>query len=220
MRIHADIEQGSVAWHALRAGKATASEFASILAEGEGKMRAKYLRQLIAERLTGRVLDGYKNAHMERGQEQEAIARLAYEAATDDELQRVAFIEHDDLAAGCSPDSLVIGKKRGVEIKCVIPTIQVETILRGTYPPEHRAQIQGGMWLAEYDEWNFVSYSPDMPDHLRIYIYTVKRDETYIKALEIKVRTFLNEVEAAIKRLNAGRQDIEALLVKSIEEKA
>lgn len=220
MRIHADIEQGSEAWHALRAGKATASEFASILAEGEGKMRAKYLRQLIAERLTGRVFEGYKNAHMERGQEQEAIARLAYEAATDNELQRVAFIEHDELAAGCSPDSLVIGKKRGVEIKCVIPTVQVETILRGTYPPEHRAQIQGGMWLAEYDEWDFLSYSPTMPEHLRSYIYTVRRDETYIKALDIKVRTFLNEVEAAIKRLNAGRQDIEALLRKSIKELA
>jgi hypothetical protein len=36
--------QGSPEWLQARCGNATASEFASILAKGEGKMRAAYLR--------------------------------------------------------------------------------------------------------------------------------------------------------------------------------
>lgn len=217
MKIHRDIEQGSPEWLALRAGWTTASCFADVLAKGQGKMRAAYLRRIVAERLTGKPMDTYRNAHMERGQEQEPLARWAYELATDTALERVAFIEHDELRVGCSPDSLVPGMRRGVEIKCVIPTVQVETILGGTYPSEHRAQIQGGMWITGFEEWDFVSYSPDMPQHLRTYIHTVKRDEAYIQALEIEVRTFLNEVESTIKRLNASQQDVEALLRKSLE---
>jgi hypothetical protein len=220
VKIHCDIEQGGEEWLRIRAGKATASEFGSVLAKGEGKTRAKYLRQLIAERLTGVPSETYRNAHMDRGTEQEPLARWAYELETGFQLQRVAFIEHDSLLAGCSPDSLVVGKKRGVEIKCVIPTVQVETILRGTLPPEHKPQVQGGMWIAEYEEWDFVSYSPLMPKHLRTYIHTVKRDETYIKGLEVEVRTLLNEVESALKRLSAGQQDIGALLQQSIKEPA
>lgn len=216
MRIHEHIEQGTPEWFAIRAGKATASEFGAVLAKGEGKTRAKYLRQVVAERLTGLPTETYRNAHMDRGTEQEPMARLAYEAATDNFLRRVAFIEHDSLAVGCSPDSLLIGKRRGVEVKCVIPTVQVETIMRGAYPPEHKPQVQGSMWIAEFDEWDFVSYSPTMPPHLRIYIHTVKRDEAYIKTLEAEVLSFLTDVEAAIRRLNAGQQNVEAMLHQSL----
>jgi hypothetical protein len=58
-------------------------------------------------------------------------------------------------------------------------------------PAEHKAQIQGSMWITEYEEWDFCSYSQDMPAHLRTYIFTVKRDEEYIANLEREVRAFL-----------------------------
>lgn len=216
MKVHRDIEQGAPEWLALRAGWVTASCFGDILAEGQGKTRAKYLRQIVAERLTGKTSESYRNHHMDRGIEQEPMARMAYEAVTDNVLDRVAFIEHDELRVGCSPDSLVFGRRRGVEVKCVLPDIQVQTIERGGHPPEHKAQIQGSMWITGYEEWDFVSYSPDMPTHLRTYIHTVKRDEPYIQALAVKVVTFLNEVDACITRLNASQQDVAALLKKSL----
>jgi hypothetical protein len=216
VRIHTEIEQGSPDWHLLRCGKATASCFGDVLAKGQGKTRAAYLRRVVAERLTGEPVDTYKNAHMERGQEQEPLARWAYEILTGSALQRVAFIEHDELPAGCSPDSMT-STGRLVEIKCVIPTVQVETILGGAYPSEHKPQIQGAMWIAEAEECDFVSYSPTMPKHLRTYIYTVKRDEEYIRGLEAEVRKFLNDVQAMIVRLNAGQQDVEALLRSSLK---
>lgn len=221
MKIHTDIEQGSEAWFALKAGKVGASCFADVLAKGQGKTRAAYLRRIVAERLLGKPVDTYRNAHMDRGMEQEPLARMAYEAKTDYELQRVAFIEHDTLAAGCSPDSLIVGKKRGIEIKCVIPTVQIDTIYSGGYPSEHKAQIQGGMWIAEYEEWDFVSYSPTMPKHLRTYIFTVKRDESFItKEIEPEVKRFLGDVDRMVDFLKPGGPDVEGQLRASLKEAA
>lgn len=220
MKIHEGILQGSPEWNDLRAGKATASCFADVLAKGQGKTRAKYLRKIVAERLLGRPLDdGYRNAHMDRGVEQEPMARMAYEASTDNEIRRVAFLEHDTLRAGCSPDSLVIGRRRGVEVKCVIETVQIETLLCGTYPPEHKAQVQGSMWISEYEEWDFVSYSPNLPPRNRLYVYTVKRDDSYIKELESEVRRFLSEVDRIVEHLNGG-PDLEAQLRASLKAAA
>lgn len=219
MKIIDDILQGSPEWHAARCGRATASCFADVLAKGQGKTRASYLRKVLAERLTGKVSESYSNKHMERGQEQEPMARMAYEALRDVQVRQVGFIQHDELMLGCSPDGL-IGKDGGAEIKSALPHIHVETLLCGSYPAEHKAQVQGNIWLAERDWWDFCSYCPDMPRPRRLYIFRVQRDEAYIKALEVETLTFLNEVEEKLKRINAGQQDIGSLLQQSLKEAA
>lgn len=204
MRIHDAFPQGSAEWLLVRCGRANASEFSGILAKGEGKMRAKALRRIVAERLTGKPTESYSNGHMERGHEQEPRARMAYMLKTDNIVQQVGYVEHDTLLAGCSPDGLIMGERRGAEIKCVIPTVQLETIERGNFPPEHRAQIQGSMWITGYDFWDFCSYSPDMPEHLRTYIYPVPRDGAYIETLEAELLKFLGDVDQMVERLNVA----------------
>lgn len=196
-----DAEQGSDEWHLARAGRATASEFSSVLAKGQGKTRAAYLRRVVAERLTGKPTETYKNGHMDRGTAQEPYARMSYEAATGNFVEQIGFIQHDTLMAGCSPDGL-IGSDGCVEIKSVIPTVQLETILAGEYPSEHRAQLMGALWLTGRDWIDFCSYSPDMPGNLRTYIFRVKRDEAYITQLAAEVTVFLTEVERLIEQLN------------------
>lgn len=196
-----DAAQGSEEWFAARAGRATASEFSSVLAKGQGKTRLAYLRRVVAERLTGKPVETYRNGHMDRGHEQEPFARLAYEALTGEPAEAIGFIQHDKLMAGCSPDCL-IGADGGAEIKSVIPTVQLETILGGEFPSEHRAQIQGSMWITGRTWWDFCSYSPDMPANLRTYVYRVKRDEAYIAQLAAEVTVFLNEVDLLIAKLN------------------
>lgn len=193
--------QGSEAWRLDRCGRATASEFSSVLAKGkEGRMRIGYLRRIVAERLTGKPIDGYRGKHMERGQEQENDARQAYEDQTGEWAVRTGFIPHPELMAGCSPDSL-IGKDGGIEIKSVIPTVQIETALRGDYPPEHRPQIMGNLWITGRAWWDFVSYCPDMPEHLRLYTFRVHRDEKYIETLASEVVHFLDEVDVLYAKL-------------------
>lgn len=214
MKIHRNIEQGTPEWFALRVNKATASEFGAVMAKGQGKTRASYLRKVVAEALIGKPLTSFRNADTDRGQEHEPLACLAYEARTDRLLERVAFIEHDSLRAGCSPDRLVIGEQRGVEVKCVLPHVQVETILAGSFPSEHRPQVQGSLWITGYEEWDFVSYCPDMPADLRLYVHTVRRDEAYIKVIENEVVSFLAEVDRALVQLRP--QDLEQQLRKSL----
>jgi hypothetical protein len=163
VKVYTDIEQGTPEWHLLKVGKASASCFSDVLAKGQGKMRANYLRRVVAEILTGKPIETFRNRDTDRGQEQEPLARWSYELITGRSVEQVGFIEHDSLPVGCSPDGLVLGRTRGAEIKCVIPTVQVETVDAGGYPSEHKAQIQGGMWIAECGTWDFCSYCPGMP---------------------------------------------------------
>lgn len=195
------MKQHSPEWYAARCGRATASEFSSVLAKGEGKTRLKYLRRIVAERLTGKAMETYSNAHMERGTEQEPFARMGYEAITGNIVHEVGFIPHPDLMVGCSPDGL-IGDDGGAEIKSVIPTVQIETILRGGFPPEHKAQIMGSLWITDRKWWDFCSYSPDMPPHLQLYVFRVERDEKYIENLQAEIRGFLADVDATVAQLN------------------
>ena len=75
-----DVEQNSEAWDALRLGKATASNAAKWMAnDGKafGEPAQKYALQLALELATGRKADySFKSDDMERGHEQEPIARI------------------------------------------------------------------------------------------------------------------------------------------------
>ena len=68
------MEQRTDEWFAARIGKVTASRVADVVAKtktGYGASRANYMADLICERLTGRKTEGYTNAAMEWGTEQE-----------------------------------------------------------------------------------------------------------------------------------------------------
>jgi hypothetical protein len=207
--------QGTEQWYLDRCGRATASEFSAVLAKGQGKTRASYMRRVVAERLTGKPTETYSNGHMARGTAQEPLARLAYEAATGNPVELVGFIQHPEIMAGCSPDG-ILGSDGGGEFKCVIPTTQLDTIEGGDYPSEHRAQVQGNLWITGRKWWDFCSYSPDLPAHLQIYIFRVQRDEQYIAILEAEVRKFLQEVDARCERLMRMSMSLEESLKASL----
>ena len=201
-----DLVQCTPEWFLARCGIPTGSMFSAVLAKGEGKTRKAYMVKLAAERLTGKPGESFSNAHTERGTEQEPFARLSYEALTGNAVQEVGFIRHPVLSAGSSPDGL-IDHDGGVEIKSVIPTVQIETVMKGGYPSGHKAQIQGNLWITGRAWWDFVSYSPDMPDGLDTYIFRVERDEGYIKELEREVVRFLDELDAMMMNL-AGLEPV------------
>jgi hypothetical protein len=200
-------------------GNATASNFGAILAKGQGKMRADYLRRIVSERLTGKPAETFSGVHTRRGEEQEPRGRMAYEVLTGNMMDLSPFIKHPALAAGCSPDGL-IDDDGGYEGKSVIPSVQVDTILVGGCPSEHKPQVQGNLWITGRRWWDFCSFCPDMPKpELRLYIYRVERDERYIEVLEAEVRRFLNDVEIALDVL-LGRDRIEELLRASLAKVA
>lgn len=191
-----DIEQGGEDWFKARLGIPTASKFATVMAKGEGKTRSEYMRKLAGEVLTGEPMDSYTNAHMERGKAMEDEARDFYAFLHDAEIQRVGFVRNGQ--KGASPDSL-IGADGGLEIKTALAHIQIERLMKNELPPEHRAQVQGGLWVAEREWWDFVSYSPKLP-LLTVRVY---RDAAYIAKLAAEVDRFNSELAEMVEKIRA-----------------
>lgn len=193
-----DCEQGSAEWFQSRMGIPTASEFKTLLSvkkEAKDKItRQTYMRKLAGEILTGEPMESYSNGYMERGKELEDEARQAYALIYDADPKRVGFLRRGD--AGCSPDSL-LGERAGLEIKIAVPHIQIERLERGELPAEHRAQVQGSLWVADRDEWEFVSYCPKLP----LFRVRVPRDEVYIATIASAVDEFNTELAAMIDRI-------------------
>jgi putative phage-type endonuclease len=200
-----DIIQGSDAWKQLRLGKVTASRVADVVAKtksGPSASRANYMAQLIAERLTGVVAESYTNAAMEHGTATEPEARAAYEFYEGVSVQQVAFVTHPSIAdAGCSPDGLV-GDQGLVEIKAPNTATHLETLRGQAVPAKYETQMQFQMACTGRAWCDFVSYDPRLPEHLRLFVVRVHRNEKRIAELEAEVSAFLCEVAATIADLD------------------
>lgn len=194
MEIFEDLEQGTEAWFEVRRGLPTASNFATIMAKGEGKTRSQYMRKLAGEILTGELAEQFSNVHTERGNAMEDEARQAYAFVENAEIKRVGFIRNGN--KGASPDSLV-GANGGLEIKTALPHIQIDRLERDRLPPEHRAQVQGNLWVSEREWWDFVSYWPKLP----ILTVRVYRDEDFIKEMSAEVDRFNDELAALVEKI-------------------
>jgi hypothetical protein len=194
-----DCEQGTPEWYAARLGIPTASAFSVILSSNkdakEKKTRTEYMRKLAGEIITGEPMESYSNPHMERGKVMEDEARDLYAFMADVEPQRVGFIRSGN--RGCSPDSL-IGEKGGLEIKTALPHIQIDRLLKAALPSEHKAQVQGNIWLCEREWWDFCSYSPKLPP----LIVRVPRDDGYIANLAGSVDQFNSELAELVETIS------------------
>lgn len=198
--------QRSDAWFAARCGKLTASRFAAVmnvLKDGSpGAARKELVTQLAIERLTGSTVETFQNDAMRRGTELEPEARAAYEAHTGELVEEIAFIQHRTLPfVGVSPDGL-LGANGMVELKC--PASQhkhLSALLSGEHASEYRWQLQGQLWVAER-EWNdAASYDPRFPEHLRLAITRVNRDEKAITQLEAECQKINEEIETVLYQL-------------------
>lgn len=200
-------EQGSPEWFTARAGIPTASEFDTVMAKGKGggesKTRRTYMLKLIGERMTGLPMENYSNVHMERGKEMEAEARDAYAFMQDELPEQIGFMRNGN--KGCSPDS-VIGTNGLLEIKTKLPHLQLDVLLTGVLPPEHKAQVQGQLLVSEREFCDFCSYWPKLP----LFVLRVYREEEYIKQIDAAVHQFNEEMDS----LQAKLEQMYGLTVK------
>lgn len=200
-------EQGSPEWRALRAGIPTASMFGTIMARGKdgqpSATRAKYMRQLAGEIITGRPHEGgYVSAHMERGRvvEPEALRFYAMETATEPQL--VGFVTRHVPGiglVGASPDAL-IDDDGALEIKSQLPDLLIERLLAtGGFPPEHMAQCQGTLWVTLRQWCDVAIYAAGLP----LFRRRCHRDELYLRKLEQATLAFKQELDEMVARLRA-----------------
>jgi len=200
------IEQRSEAWFESRRGKVTASRVADVVAKtksGYSASRANYMAQLVVERMTNKQAESYSNAAMEWGNEQEPLARAAYEAEVDVLVEEVGMIDHPKVEmSGASPDGLV-GDDGLVEIKCPTTATHIDTLMGEQAPKKYYDQMQWQMACTGRKWCDFVSFDPRMPEGLQLFVKRVERDDEYIAMLESEVATFLQEVSDKVNKLKS-----------------
>jgi YqaJ-like viral recombinase domain len=195
-----DCDQGSPEWKKVRLGLVTASKMSVVMATGRGggesKTRQDYLYDLAGEIITGEPTESYTNSFMDRGREQEDEARRLYAFEKDADLQRVGFIRNG--TKGCSPDALQ-GDNGALEIKTTMARLLIKVMMRGEYPPEHKAQTQGTLWVTEREWIDIAIYCPKMP----LFVERIHRDETYIKQIAGAVADFNIELRQMVEKIRS-----------------
>lgn len=201
LKIHDDFDQGSDEWRRARMGIPTASMFKCVKAAGrdggDSKTRTKYMRQLAGEIITDKPAESYESADMVRGREMEPEARRNYEFQTGNKCRPVGFLRNGQM--GASPDSLIEGKRRGLEIKTAAPHILIEIFEMNRIPPEHMPQLQGTMLVGKeiIDEMDIAIFWPGMP----MFIRTVPVDKMECMKMRDAIDAFNNELAALVERI-------------------
>ena len=195
-----DCTQGTPEWHQARLGIPTASEFKTLLGikkDARDKVtRRNYMLRLAGEIITGVPAETYSNGHMDRGREMEDEARTFYAFMVNAEPKQVGFVRNGQ--KGCSPDSLV--EDWGLlEIKTALPHILIDKLLKDEFPPEHKAQCQGALWITERAWIDIAVYWRNLP----LFVKRATRDESYIKELASAVDAFNSELAETVEKIRA-----------------
>ena len=160
-KYHFDCEQGTDAWHDLRAGKWTASTAAKIM----GDLKTQGLKDLIKDVAWGRVYGktdaGFTSKAMDRGHVIEPEARDWYAFVRDVVVELPAFVQHVRIPnAGWSPDGVHTSRKVGVEVKSLLHKAWMDVEEDRAVPSEYRWQCKFGCFVGELEVMDFVAYHP------------------------------------------------------------
>lgn len=196
-------EQGTDEWLRERAGKVTASALSNVMMAKTTAGYQGYMAQLICERLTGEPVETFKSAAMENGNETEPQARAFYELETGNEVVECGFVTHYPLEqSGASPDGL-IGELGMVEIKCPQPAKHIKNLMGGKIDRAYILQMQWQMACTGREWCDFVSFNPTFPPHLQLHVQRVSFDAEMQEEIRAAVTTFLAEIDAKIRVLEA-----------------
>lgn len=199
-----NVEQNSPEWDALRLGKATASNFGCFMAnDGKafGEPAKKYALKIALERARGSKAEfSFSNEHMERGHEQEPMARQLYEETHFVDVTNGGFFDCGEY--GDSPDGL-IGTDGGIEIKSVIESTHYATRQRGSFDPAYKWQLIGHLDCSGREWFDFVSYCSDYPEDKQLFTFRLWRDEykDEIERLRTRRAEFLELVTHTLNNL-------------------
>ena len=203
--IHRDIVQGSEEWKALRVGAVTASRVIDIMPGKNGyrASRRNYLAEKVCEILTGKLTEHFVSKEMQRGIDEEAGARAAYEATSGEFVEEVGIVDHPTIGnLKGSPDGLV-NDKGGIEIKNPNTANHLQLLVGGKVKYDYIIQMQVNMMRAEYEWWDYVDFDSRLPDKYAIFIKRFYRDEKLIAEIKKEVELFNSELKEMVAKLEA-----------------
>jgi hypothetical protein len=200
-----DVEQGSDDWYQARMGIVTGTGYGNILTPGTMKPSASavpYMAKLLAEYITGEQQEKFSTADTERGQEMEPVACRMYEAITGNAIEHVGMVYRDEAQdRACSPDGLVIGRTKGLEIKCPQLKTHIGYVLKNVLPNDYRLQVHGCMYVCDVDSWDFMSFHPNF----RPLLLTVDRDQKIDNAIHVAVDEFCSKLADEKAKIDASK---------------
>lgn len=206
------VAQRSPEWFALRCGRVSGSQAQHLLTALKSKNESagrRDLRMLLAqERLSGLPDDGptFVNADMQRGidMEPEALVALEMAGVLPGAIRPVGYVTHDTLHAGYSPDGVAgPGFNTLVEVKC--PRMATHLAMFdaiGTVPDRYVGQLTHALWLTGAASIHFASYCPSFA-RAPLFHVEVTRAMVDLYAYDALLRTFLDEVDTLVARLDA-----------------
>lgn len=198
-------------WANFRKGLFTASEVHRLLAEPKLKADKEsgnlsegaktYVRERVAILLAPEEPQHY-NANMERGNEAEPQAVMAYatklgKSVNDDDfiytsIGGFVFFTDEEYNAGGTPD-IIIGETI-CEIKCPLSKTHLEYMMITNVEelkaavPQYYAQMQMNMWLCDAKDGVFISFDDRYyNDAHHLHTVEVPRDDEYIEQIKRKL---------------------------------
>lgn len=203
-------EQRSEEWRQVRLGRLTgscANDMLKTVDKGEAAGRRNLRTRLVLERITGVSQENdFCSADMQHGIDTEDGARAAYEAVTGRFVERVGFLQHPDLMAGCSPDGVIADFNGVLSIKCPKSATHLDFVETGKIPLEYERQNLHEFWITGAEWLDFLSFHPKFPEPIRQKLVRVHANPRDIAAYELAVRLFLNEVDAKVQAVQVLMQ--------------
>jgi hypothetical protein len=201
-----DVAQNSEEWFQLRGGKLTSSNLGKVMAnygKAFGEPAKKLAATVAVQRITGECSSegGFSNEHMERGHQQEPLARMLYENETFCDVTNGGFFESDFI--GCSPDGLV-SDCGVIEIKSVIENIHFSNIKRGGLDPAYKWQCIGNLKFTGREWLDFISYCQAFPIGKQLYVHRIKKEDLAeeFKMIDDRISEFKTLVYGITKTIN------------------
>lgn len=172
-----ELEQRSKKWFQARLGVITGSRAKNVFA----KNNLVFMDELISERLTGIIPEGFTSEAMKHGILYEPEAIRVYEETTKTKVDEIGFCVHNDYDfIAISPDGLIKidGKYKGaVEVKCPSSKKHVEYMRIDRVPAEYKRQVIHYFVVNEDLEWlDFVSYDPRIKIK-KLHIHRITRED-------------------------------------------
>lgn len=203
------VEQGTDLWQRCRAGVVTASKAHYLLMGRKTLGRASYLDSLVSQVATGLIPDEIKAKPLQWGKDHEDTAREAYSAATFEIIEEEAFIYQDErMRAGISPDGLIAGKNKGLELKCPFSSsVWCAFAGRGEIKKEEIAQVQFSLMITGFESWAFAKFDPRNVNCKKLHFVEIKRDEDMIEKLNGGLSDFIEDMDSALNKLGLSWGD-------------
>ena len=190
------------AWLSARAGKLTASRMADAMAMlkngSPAAARSQYMRELLAERLTGQSVPHVVNDAMLWGSEHEDEAVDTFvERYPQYAVRTSRFYDHPTIENfGATPDR-EIGDDGLLEVKCPQTQTYLGWVIDGIVPIQHRAQMTAQLLCTGKAWCGFIAYDPRVRDESkRLFMRKFVPSAEESAAVESAAIAFLTDLDS------------------------